>query len=497
MRFRHALPVAALPLAVVLSCSESTPAPLAPPAPVDGGNGDAGNAFAPPSVPCTDTADAVYGDPGPLTADDNARGNIVKCTSDPSISVVDMQAKLTSLGYAGKPLTSSAHVYRVSYRTERGDTAKTPVAASAIVYTPDTPRAGAVKLPILVASHGSRGQAAKCAASKFDPSLDDINGDFWRMAYALVGHGYPVILPDLAGYANQGAPGNPASAYAQAADVARSTLDGARAMKKLFPSLDDKVVLVGHSQGGHTALSALALSADYGTPAPIVGVAVYAPLWLSQRSWGALLYPIGSVQFPLATSVAGNVSVWYHYTQAELLDGPGEGKKLFKADKQAAIESFAKNECWDSTALTTLGAKLAPELYDSAFVSSIGSPAATGTACPPSDATCTKWITRYTADRPHITGAAAQVPIFVAYGLKDDTLVPNRMHCAMDRLKEDKTNLTVCVDADPGHQTIVSARGDYVSDWIGSVALGEPAPPACATNESALTEACATPPPND
>jgi pimeloyl-ACP methyl ester carboxylesterase len=480
---------------VVLSCSESTPAPLLPPAAVDGGGSDAGSAFAAPSVPCTDAADAVYGDPGPLTADDNARGNIVKCTADPALTKDDMQAKLSALGYAGKPLTSSAHVFRVSYRTERGDAAKTPVAASAIVYTPDTPRAD--KAPIIVASHGSRGQAPKCAASKLDPSLEDINGDFWRMAYALVGHGYPVILPDLAGYANPGAPGNPESAYAQAADVARSTLDGARAMKKLFPSLDDKLVLVGHSQGGHTALSALALAGDYGTPAPIIGVAVYAPLWLSQRTWGALLYPIGSVQVPLASSAAGNVSVWYHYTQAELLDGPGEGKKLFKADKQEAIESFAKNECWGSTALTTLGAKLAPELYDSAFVTSIGTAAATGTACQTGDATCAKRIARYSADRPHITGDAAQVPIFIAYGMKDDTLVPNRMRCAIDRLKEDKTKLTVCVDADPGHQTIVSTRGDYVADWIGNLALGEPAPPACATNESALTETCATPPPND
>jgi pimeloyl-ACP methyl ester carboxylesterase len=495
MRFTLGCVVSALVLALAASCSESTPAALVPAAPVDGGTTDAGNTpFPAPSATCTDTADAVYGDPGPLTADDSARGNIVKCTTDPGISKDDMQAKLNALGYAGKPLTSSAHVFRVSYRTTRGDAAKTPVAASAIVYTPDTPRAA--ELPIIVASHGSRGQAAKCAASKLDPSLEDINGDFWRMAYALVGHGYPVILPDLAGYADFEAKGNPPSAYAQALDAARSTLDGARALQKLFPTLDDKLVLVGHSQGGHTALATLALAEQEGSPAPIVGTAVYAPLWLSQRSWGALLYPLAGVKFPLASSAAGNVSVWYHYTQAELLDGPGEGKKLFKADKQAAIQSFVDNECYGSTALTALGT-YAADLYDPAFTNSVSLPAANGNACGATDTVCTKWITRYTADRPHIAGSAAQVPIFVAYGLKDETLTPDRMRCAMDRLKADNAKATVCVDADPGHQTIVSQRGDYVSDWIGNLTLGEPAPPACATNESALTTPCATPPPND
>ena len=134
--------------------------------------------------------------------------------------------------------------------------------------------------------------------------------------------------------------GNPPSAYAAASDVGRGTLDASRALKKLFTSLDDKVVLVGHSQGGHSALAALALAESYGAAAPIVAVAAYAPLWVSQRSWGAILQPAVGSSFPLATSPAGAVSVWYHYTHAELLDGPGEGKKLFKAEKQAAVEAI-------------------------------------------------------------------------------------------------------------------------------------------------------------
>jgi pimeloyl-ACP methyl ester carboxylesterase len=472
------------------ACSSKLPAAQVTPL------GDAGAAMTPfdtPASACTDTDDSIYGDPGPLAGGDvSARGNIVKCATDADLTKDAMQSTLNGLGYTGKPLTSDARVYRVSYRTERGDAKNTLTVSSALVYVPKTPRA--TKLPIVVASRGSRGQAAKCAVTKFDPSLGDINDDAYRMIYPLVGHGYVTIVPDLAGYANFGAPGNPPSAYAQAADVAHSTLDGARALQKLFPALDEKLVLVGHSQGGHTALAALALADSYGTPAPIAAVAVYAPLWLSQRSWGAILLPAAGVAYPLATSPGGAVSVWYHYTQAELLDGPGEGRKLFAAGKQDAIDEFVKGECWGSTALNSVGT-YAHQLFDQSFIIDVAAAAASGNAC--GDDRCTKWVSRYTADRPHLTAAAASVPIFLAYGLADDELTPDLMRCAVDRLKADNVKLTACVDQAFGHHTIVSARGDYVADWIGSVALGEPLPAACATNESAITATCPTQPPND
>ncbi len=476
---------------VSAACSEDTPSPIGSHPTGDGG-ADAGPTLTEPSSPCTDPSDSVYGDPGPLSPDPNARGSIVKCAKEPDLTKEAMQAKLTELGFTGKPLTSNARVYKVSYRTERGDAASTPSVSSALVYIPETPRAE--KLPIVVAGRGSRGQAARCAVTKLDPALDGINGDAWRMVYPLVGYGYAVILPDLAGYANFGAPGNPPSAYAQAADVARSTLDGSRALKKLFPALDDKVVLVGHSQGGHSALAALAAAESYGAAAPVVGAAVYAPLWLSQRSWGTVLNRVAGVGFPVATSSVPNISVWYHYTQAELLDGPGEGMKLFASDKQAAIASFIANECWGSTELAKV-ATYADELFDPAFVSDVATNATNGLPC--DNARCQKWIDRYSADRPHLTGAAASTPILLTYGLKDTTIPPNRMKCALDRLEQDHVQLTTCVDAEQTHGGIVSSRGEYVADWIASVALGEAAPAPCASNASAITEECATPPPND
>lgn len=478
----------ALSLASVsASCSESVPKPSVDP-PADSGVVGLDT----PSVSCEDASESIYGDPGPLTPSSEARGDVVKCAREPDLTKETLQAKLTEIGAGGREPTSNVRVYRIAYRTERGDTASTPSVSSALVYIPETPRAD--KLPLVVAARGSRGQAARCAVTKFDPELADINDDAYRLLYPLVAAGYAVILPDLAGYANPGAPGNPQSGYAQATDVARSTLDGSRALKKLFPALDDKVVLVGHSQGGHSALSALALADSYGAPGPIVATAVYAPLWLSQRSWGAILYSPAGVDFPLASSSAGNVSVWYHYTQAELLDGPGEGRKLFATDKQDAVEAFVKNECWGSQALTEV-ADYAHELFDPTFVSEISLPAAAGAACS-SDA-CGRWVARYLADRPHLVGSAAQTPILLAYGMQDTTIPPDRMRCALDRLKADNAKLTTCVDPEETHGGIVSARGEYVADWIASIVFGTPAPEACSSDDSALTVSCPTLPPND
>lgn len=500
MKYRFAA-IATLATLVIAACSEDKPTenPVTTP---DGGDdgGDGGTAsLTTPSNACADAVDSVYGDPGALAPDPAARGNIVKCATDKALTKDEIQAKLTSIDYKGRPVTSGARVYKVSYRTERGDKDSTPGVSSAAVFIPETPAGD--KLPIVVAARGSRGQAAKCAASKFDSSLeppDGVNGDLYALVYPLVGLGYAVIVPDLAGYANYGAAKNPPSAYAQATDVGRSTLDGARALKKLFPVLEDKTVFVGHSQGGHSALAALALAEGYGYTTPIAGVAVYAPLWLSQRSWGAVLYRAVGKDFPIASSAAGPVSVWYHYTQAELLDGPGEGMKLFAESKRAAIKDFVDTTCWGKYPnLEALGT-FADELFDPAFVKSVGFPATfgMGNACD-GDAVCDKWLARYSADRPHLTGAAAKTPIFLAYGLKDTTIPAGRMKCAADRLKADAAQVTYCVEPEDGHGSIVRKRADTVVDWIKQQTAGGAAPAACPQSEAALPAECTTPPAND
>jgi pimeloyl-ACP methyl ester carboxylesterase len=299
------------------------------------------------------------------------------------------------------------------------------------------------------------------------------------------------------------------SAYAQYLDVGRSTLDGARALAKMFPSaFSGKVALVGHSQGGHSSLSALAIQPTYAPDVDIAAVATLSPLWLSQRSWGALLFVASS--YPLATQPTPNaISIWYHYSHGELLDGPGHGLDPFIPAKQALIKSFVNMDCdaqgWDGSSgseypdLQT-AATTSADLFDPAFVQSVGLAAATGQACAAGDAVCAKWTQRYVDDRPHLT---TKVPILIEYGSADDTIPPGRMACVTERLKQDNVAYSFCLNPGVGHEGILRAAGSNVVDWIASQTLGEPTPAPCALTDVNLTDdagvpiPCATPPPND
>ncbi|MGH7298749.1 MAG: alpha/beta hydrolase, partial [Polyangiaceae bacterium] len=445
---------------------------------VDGGGECGGGGFS-PTIACADSVDSVYADPGDVSA--RARGDILKCAHDADYTASALQALATEQDdagtppYSGKPFTSGAHAYRVLYRTERGDTNNTPGYSSALVLLPDTPRAAA--LPVVIASHGSRGQAGKCAPSKLDPAASDVNGDFIHQVYPLVGAGYAVIAPDLAGYANFGGAGNPPSAYADAADVGKSTLDAAAAIRNVLPaaSLTQQIAITGHSQGGHTALSALALSTSYPVAGTIAAVAVYSPLWISQHAWAAIF--LAPSLYPIATSGAAPVSLWYHYTHATLLDGPDAGTELIAPAQAAVVQSFVQNDCWQASYpdLLEAGAS-ANDFFTSAYVSAAGPGAAPGGNCQ-GDTTCETWIARMTADWPHLTGAAAQVPILVWYANADTTITPDAMQCVFNRLSADSTAYSVCYDPNPvGHSGVVAADSNYVSDWIAQKTLSGPAP---------------------
>lgn len=448
------------------------------------------------TIPCTDQEAAVFGDPGMLPAE---KGAIIKCSFGGTIAKAALEAKAKANGYAGKPFTSGAKVYKILYRTERGNTPATPGYTSAIVYLPDTPRAA--KSPLMLVGHGSRGQASKCAPARFSPEGEYVRGDFENMVLPLVGAGLPVIAPDGAGYANYGAPNNPPNAYASATDMGKSMLDGTRAFAKLAPSLvDENVVLFGHSQGGHTVLSTLALSESYGLQGKLAAAVAFAPLWLTQRSWGAVLLLPDTFNFT-DYRAANAVSIWYHYTHGELLDGQGKGGDVFKAEKRALIKKFVDEACWaaDYPLMKEMGTTPA-DIYDPVFAEAIAGPAGAGSACPtdePKKSLCEKWMKRYLDDRPHLTGNAAKVPVLFLYGNKDTTIPPERAACARDRLKTDMANVTWCVEPEADHAGIVKTRTSYAIDWLLSKAAGGMAPPACEKGEMDLASACNTVPPND
>lgn len=162
-------------------------------------------------------------------------------------------------------IPAGAKAWRVLYTTRLED--GSPTVASALVVLPDrlvdTPR------PVIAWAHGTTGAARGCAPSLSPapfggtPGMEDV-----------VKHGWAMVATD---YAGLGGPGHHGYLVGQVA--AYSVLDAVRAARQVADwQLGSRVVVWGHSQGGHAALWT---GMRAGTDAPeleIAGVAAMAPV---------------------------------------------------------------------------------------------------------------------------------------------------------------------------------------------------------------------------
>jgi hypothetical protein len=485
----------------VLACGEDSddPAPSGSSAGEAGAAGASGDELFTLGVPCQDAADDLYGDPGELP---DEQGAIMRCVDDGEMSQAQIAEVLGGLEadtsgdpdgvrntYQGQMPEGGAHLYRVLYRTERGN--GDPGAAVAVLYVPSPAPKAAV--PLVLLARGSRGQAPGCAPSQYAPGpvvVEDnrdggyVQRDLDSMVWPLVASGFAVAVTDSAGYANYGAAGNPPAGYADAQDAGKSFLDSGHALHQLLPEgTTDDVLMVGLSQGGHTVLSSLEVANDYAAPGTIRGAAVYSPLWFAQRAWGvAMSSQLSKVAgLFLNESSAVPVSIWYHYTHAELHDGPGEGVKLFKPELQSAVKDFVDNICWSASYKELADAVVDPPadgitadvFFRDDFATALADPAFQHSCDESSDKPlCEKWLQRYRDDRPVLTGEAAKVPILLAYGLKDTTISPPRFKCGVGQLQQSDNELTFCIDPEANHGGVVLTQSGYVNQWLASKVSG-------------------------
>jgi pimeloyl-ACP methyl ester carboxylesterase len=124
--------------------------------------------------------------------------------------------------------------------------------------------------PILTWAHGTTGIADSCAPSR-DPKgvlTSYVVPDLQRWLKA----GYAVVRTDYQGLGTPGVHG-----YLIGKDEGRSVLDIVRAARKLDRHLSNRVIIAGHSQGGHAALWAAALAKGWTPELKVAGTAAFAP----------------------------------------------------------------------------------------------------------------------------------------------------------------------------------------------------------------------------
>jgi pimeloyl-ACP methyl ester carboxylesterase len=432
------------------------------------------------AIACTDQVTDVHTVPSGLPAMDMThRGDILKCAVTESLNADKVNSQITAynVGYTtGTPATepSGFWSYRFSYRTLR-NTPKSGTPAegdsAAFLLIPEKPLAGA---PLVVFAHGSTGVAAKCAPSLLDLSGDVQDQDYPVNMLRLAGYGYTVVAPDYSGYIGGQPPG-----YFNAEDEAHSVLDATRAAANLLPTMPDKVVIVGHSQGGHAALSAQSFAKSYGMKGTLAGVAVFAPLWTSMALWAAGTTTSAGLTTDDTSSVLYLME--YAYSAGALRGDTGDGLAVFQSAKQqAAKDTMLGGECYDSAKLKALGSTPS-DFFDTDYVGNVGlncaansfSPDCTmAPSTPAGDAPL--WKARWAEDRPKLDDQSA--PILVWYGGKDATVKPGWAECARERFASDlssggaTTTVKFCFDPNAAHRDIIrGVDSDYVNQWISFV----------------------------
>jgi pimeloyl-ACP methyl ester carboxylesterase len=154
--------------------------------------------------------------------------------------------------------------WRILYTTTVGD--GTPATAVATVFAPIDPPPG--PRPVIAWEHGTTGLLQKCM-----PSLISVPTAGIPARDGVVKAGWVIVATDYS-FAERGG----AHPYLIGEGEARAGLDAVRAARQMPElTLDERTVVWGHSQGGHSALWTGIVGPRYAPDVKIVGVAAIAP----------------------------------------------------------------------------------------------------------------------------------------------------------------------------------------------------------------------------
>lgn len=146
--------------------------------------------------------------------------------------------------------------------------------ATALVFTPTAPAFAGTR-PVVVWGWGTAGVGDSCSASGRFERQDsptqavDVSVGFIS---TLVARGFVVVAPDYIGLGSIGA-----HRYLARDAEAHAMLDAVRAARATDRSLSERVVMAGHSQGGHAALAAAHAAPSYASDLDVRGVVAFAP----------------------------------------------------------------------------------------------------------------------------------------------------------------------------------------------------------------------------
>ncbi len=425
------------------------------------------------AVSCDEAAavdEGFFSPPDDLPAHaETERGRPVRCARLPTLEASEVDARARRpIGFApddpdnyeGPALTQDVEVTLVGYRSERlrGD----GMYATGTLYLPRS-RPGPV--PLLAYVSGTIGLGDGCAPSK--RRYRDLDRALWPM----VGRGVAVFVPDLIGL---GTPG--LYAYLEPHDAAHAVLDGVRAITRVLPedTFDGRLLVAGHSSGGHAALATQALQRAYAPEIELVGAVGVGPAWFDYSIFGqAFLDPRQSTSFDVNANRASFITMYY-VGVGGAYDGEDVAWNPIAAPIRDQVREVYETTCienFDGTpGMTDRLHELAPtlgEVFDESFAASIRS--CIFGVCSGVGAT---WMERFPAARPPFDPAGAPAIFAVSEG---DTIIP--MASIQEILDRDPVTRGCCF-AGETHNTLATVAAPWLADWMDALQAGE-AMPTC------------------
>ncbi|MGB3697312.1 MAG: lipase family protein [Gordonia sp. (in: high G+C Gram-positive bacteria)] len=336
---------------------------------------------------------------------------------------------------AGVPV--GARGWRILYSTMREDR---PALASGLVLAPT---AATGPRPVIAWAHGTTGIAENCAPSMTAQPFANVPG----LSQAL-DNGWIVVAAD---YLGMGTPGP--SPYVIGEGEGRSVLDSVRAARQLTgPTLSDRTVVWGHSQGGHAALWTELLAPTYAPDAGVIATAALAPA-----------SDLSALATSLESMAGGSLLASY------VIDSYARNYPDVRYDDYLKVQAQLPVRGMAARCLTspTMPASLAAALF-------------LGTDFYSADPTTGALGARLRQNTP---GARLPYPTFIAQGLSDEVIAPASQNAFTQAQCTVGSDLEYRTYPGLGHMGVVADGSPSAADlvtWTQARFAGAPPTPNCA-----------------
>ena len=341
-----------------------------------------------------------------------------------------------------------AALYRVLYLSQTP--ASTPQVVSGLMIVPDgTAPAGG--FPVIAYGHGTTGMADSTAPSRTTLGVADL--------LSWVARGYMISATD---YAGLGMPG--LHPYLVGEVAAYSVLDAARAALRFCdishairaPVAANKIMLVGHSQGGHAVLFAQQAWPRYAAELKVQGSVTFAAA-------SELRKLVTTMSKDVAALVGPTTMTMYAYSQ--YYGAPDNLQAWLKEPYATQLPERVENRDIISLSLW-LGFK--PEkVFEPTLLADIR--AENWTNLPP-------WTSYLDANTPG--NFASTVPVLVIQGGKDPIIPPETSKMLTLRLCTNGTQTHLSTYPDAGHN-VIRAGFPEAATWVDDRLAGKPVQDTC------------------